>query len=73
MVSNIDQIYSRIRKEAELLEREHGVMADVLATLVMEIVDLEDRNRVKPLGNINQQVANMIDQAGKTDAGKQDV
>jgi len=65
MVSNYDRIYLEITKRAEQVERQHGVAADDLTTLVMEIVDLEDRNRIKPQPRINKDIANMIDQAAK--------
>ena len=70
MVSNYDRIYREITKHAAQVEQQHGVAADDLTTLVMEIVDLEDRNRIKPLPAINKPIANMIDQAAKIHARK---
>ena len=60
MVSNYERIYAEITREAERLASKHDVASDALTELVMEIVDLEDRNRIKPLGNITQQVKNRI-------------
>ena len=71
MVSNYDRIYLEITQHAEQVERQHGVAADDLTTLVMEIVDREDRNRIKPLPRINKDIANLIDQAAKMHARKE--
>ena len=60
MVSNYERIYAEITREAERLASKHDVAADALTELVMEIVDLEDRNRIKPVWNITQQVKNRI-------------
>lgn len=60
MVSNYERIYAEITREAERLASKRDVATNALTELVMEIVDLEDRNRIKPLGNITQQVKNRI-------------
>lgn len=72
MVSNSDRIYLEIKSEAERVKLEHNVAADTLTLLVMEIVNIEDQNRVKPLGNVNQQIENMIEQAAKVHARKRE-
>lgn len=59
MVSNYDRIYSEISSEAKLLARELGIDPDILVTLTMKIVDLEDQHRVKSL-RINQLVEEEI-------------
>lgn len=64
MVSNYDRIYLEIARHAEEIEQTYGVNARDLTTLVMEIVDLEDQNRIKPLA-INKQITHMVDQAAK--------
>ena len=63
MVSNYDRIYVEIQEEAKRVEREHSVPASTLTELVMAIVDTEDRNRIRPLGNVNRQIENMITEA----------
>ena len=70
MVSNYDSIYLEITRHADLIQSKHGVSAHDLTTLVMEIVNLEDRNRIKPLPAINKPITNMIEQAAKTHAQK---
>jgi len=67
VVSNYDRIYLEITRHTERVEREHGIVANDLAALVMEIVDLEDRNRVKPLA-VNKLITDAINQAAKTHA-----
>jgi hypothetical protein len=59
MVSNYDRIYAEISSEAKLLARELGMDPDILVTLTMKIVDLEDQHRIKSL-HINQLVADEI-------------
>lgn len=49
MVSNYDRIYAEITKEAEQLASECGVDPTALVDLVLEIVDLEDQHRIKPI------------------------
>ena len=68
MVSNYDRIYLEIQKEAKRVEREHGVPAEPLTELVMGIVDTEDRNRIRPLGNVKQRIENMIADASRAHA-----
>lgn len=65
MVSNYDRIYREIQKYASTVEQNHGLSAEDLTTLILEIVDIEDRNRIKPLHAINQRITTMIDQAAK--------
>ena len=67
MVSNYDRIYREIERYAKVIERKHGVNANELTSLVMEIVDLEDRNRIKPIA-INIQIGDLVDQSAKTHA-----
>ncbi len=68
MVSNYERIYREIRTHTKLHEDEYGMNSNDLILLVMEIVDIEDRNRIKPLSAINKRIANMIDQAAKSHA-----
>ena len=56
MVNNYDRIYAEIKDEAGKLAAEHGVDADALVALAMEIVDLEDQHRVRAIHNIRQRI-----------------
>ena len=58
MVSNYDRILAEITKEAQRLAPDQ-VDPEALVTLAMEIVDLEDQHRVKPL-RIKQEVEDKI-------------
>ena len=40
--------------------------------LIMDIVDLEDRNRVKAVAGINQQIRGMIEDAARAGGPKED-
>ena len=60
MVNNYDRIYSEIKSEAERLAAEHDVDSEALVSLAMEIVDLEDRNRVRSIHNIRQRIGEAI-------------
>lgn len=64
MVSNYDRIYDEICSEAERLAPGNGLEVDSLVALVMEIVDLEDRHRIKSI-RINQLVEEKIETAAR--------
>ena len=59
MVSNYDRILAEITKEAQQLAPEHGIDSEVLVTLAMEVVDLEDQHRIKST-NIKQRIEDKI-------------
>lgn len=58
MVNNYDRIFSEITKEAEHVAS-GNIDSEILVNLTMEIVDLEDRHRIKPT-RINQLVEDRI-------------
>ena len=60
MVSNFERILEEIRKEANQMADDCGLEPEVVANLIMEVVDLEDQNRIKAIGNIKQQIKGMI-------------
>ena len=60
MVSNYDRIYTEINKEAQRFAPEHNIDPDVLVELTMEIVDLEDQHRIKPIARIRQRIDELI-------------
>ena len=63
MVSNFERILDEIRKEAHQIARTYGLKPEAVVKLIMDIVDLEDRNRVKAEARINQRVRGMIEDA----------
>ena len=60
MVNNYDRIYAEIKSEAERLATEHNIDSDTLVALAMEIVDLEDQDRIKHIHNIKQRIDEKI-------------
>ena len=72
MVSNIERIYGEIRKEAHQIARDYGLEPEAVVTLIMGIVDLEDRNRVKAVAGINQKIKGMIETAARAGDRKED-
>jgi len=59
MVSNAERIYAEIKKESENVAAEHNLSPDTLTELVMDLVDLEDRNLSKKIP-INQEFENRL-------------
>lgn len=59
MVSNYDRIFVEITAEAERIANEADLRAEPLIDLVMEIVNTEDRHRVKQI-DVNKTIENMI-------------
>ena len=60
MVSNYDRIYAEIKKEAQSLAPQRNIDPAALIDLAMEIVDLEDQNRIKNVARIRQRVEELI-------------
>ena len=56
MVSNFERILDEIRKEAHRIAGTYGLEPEAVVKLIMDIVDLEDRNRVKAEARINQRI-----------------
>ena len=59
MVSNYDRIAREIEREAERISLDNGLHSESLVELVMEIVDAEDRHRVKPY-SVDREISNLI-------------
>lgn len=72
MVSNFERILDEIRKEAHQIARTYGLEPEAVVKLIMDIVDLEDRNRVKAESRINQRVRGMIEDATRTGTATED-
>ena len=60
MVSNFERILGEIRREANLVAPTHGLEPEAVVELIMNIVDLEDRHRIRSEPRINQKVRGMI-------------
>ena len=60
MVSNFKRILGEIRREANLVAPTYGLESEAVVELIMNIVDLEDRHRIRAEPRINQQVRGMI-------------
>ena len=65
MVNNYDRIFTEIEKEAARVAEESGLQPEAIVSLAMEIVNLEDDNRIKPT-NIKQLVEAKILSASLT-------
>lgn len=60
MVSNFERILGEIRREANLVAPSHSLEPEAVVELIMNIVDLEDRHRIRAESRINQKVRGMI-------------
>ena len=60
MVSNFERILGEIRREANLVAPPHNLEPEAVVDLIMNIVDIEDRHRIKAEPRINQKVKGMI-------------
>lgn len=61
MVSNYDRILDEITVEAKRIGLDNNLPSEPLIELVMEIVDAEDRYRIKPF-SVNKDVERLISQ-----------
>lgn len=59
-MNNYDRIYAEITKESEALASGSGLEPSLWRGLIMEIVDLEDQHRTKPVARINRQIQEKI-------------
>lgn len=60
MVSNYDRVYQEIQREAQKIGASENISPNTLVKLAMEVVDIEDRNRIRATYGINQQIAGTI-------------
>ena len=65
MVSNFQRLLDEIRKESHRIARTYGLEPEAVVNLIMEIVDLEDKNRVNAVARINQRIRGMIESAAQ--------
>ena len=72
MVSNFKRILDEIRKEANRIAGTYGLEREAVVKLIMDIVDLEDRNRVKAVSGINQRIKGMIQNSTRTEGASED-
>ena len=61
MVSNYDRIYKELQIEAKRASGDLDFDPEALASLALEIVDLEDRHRVSHVHAINKRVRALIE------------
>ncbi len=73
MVSNYYRILDEIKKEAHQIAGTYGLEPQTAVDLIMDIVDLEDRNRVKAVAGINQQVKGLIENAAQSAGSREDL
>lgn len=66
-LSNYDRLYKEIGDAAQRLAPKLEVDPGGLVKLVMEIVDLEDQNRIKSVARIRQRVEGLIESATTVD------
>ena len=72
MVSNFERILVEIRKGAHQIARDYGLEPEAVVKLIMDIVDQEDRNRVRAVAGIDQKVRGMIETAARAGHPKED-
>ena len=70
MVSNFERIFDEITKEANRIAVTYELEPEAVVKLIMDIVDLEDRNRVKAVAAIKQQIKGMIQNAARVDGAR---
>lgn len=73
MVSNFDRIFGEIKREANLIAPDHGLQPASVVEVIMNIVDIEDRNRVRAEPRINQKVKGMIQNVAVAKGSREDV
>lgn len=73
MVTNFERILGEIRREANLVAPNHGLEPEAVVELIMNIVDLEDRHRIKTEPRIHQKVKGMIQDVAVAKSPKEGV
>ena len=73
MVSNFDRILGEIKREANLIAPDHGLQPASVVDVIMDIVDIEDRNRIKAEPRIHQRIKGMIQDAAVAKGSTEDV
>ena len=67
MVNNYARILDEIKKQAHQVAGTYGMEPQTLVELIMDIVDLEDRDRVKAVPGIKQKIKGRIENATPVD------
>lgn len=73
MVSNFDRIFGEIKREANLIAPDHGLQPASVVEVIMNIVDIEDQNRVRAVPRIHQKVKGMIQNVAVEKGSREDV
>ncbi len=68
MVNNFKRILVEIKREADCVASDHKLRSESLVEVIMEIVDIEDQNRIKAEPRINQCIKVMIQDALETES-----
>ncbi len=71
-LTNIDRIGAEIEQHADEVAREHGLAATSLVRLLLEIVDLEDQHRMRPIPGVRQRMKGMIQDLSRTQSSRGD-
>lgn len=69
-LTNFDRIVAEIGRHAEEAAQPHGLAANDLVRLLLEIVNLEDENRVKPIHGVRQKMRGMIQALSRTQSSQ---
>lgn len=72
MVSNFDRILREIKREANLVAPDHGLAPETIVSLIMRVVDIEDRHRVKAEHRVHQRIKGMIRNMSRKDSSAGD-
>ena len=67
MVNNFKRILAEIKREADCVASDYKLRSESLVKVIMEIVEIEDRNRIKGEPKINQRIKGMIQDAIETE------
>lgn len=70
MVSNFDRIFAEIRRECAKHVTSYRQDPDVMVSLVMDLVDIEDRHRRAAVARVNQIVEGKIQDVALKHVGR---
>lgn len=66
-MNNFKRILTEIKREADRIAPDCKLKSESLVKVIMEIVEIEDRNRIQAEPRINQRVKGMIQDALETE------
>ena len=68
MVNNFKRIHDEIKREANRVASGSQLRSESLVDVIMEIVNIEDQNRIKVEPRINQRIKGIIQDALETES-----